>query len=147
MISKKGLDLIISFEGFKSHPYHCSAGVSTIGMGTTHYEDGKKVTMHDKPISEKRAREILEYEINTHYGKRTEHYVVNGTTQNQLDSLISFAYNLGVGALKNSTLLKYHNQSRHKDAANEFLKWTHSNGRVLKGLVRRRQAERDLYLS
>ncbi len=147
MISKKGLKLIMDFESFRSHPYHCSAGVSTTGYGTTHYPNGKRVTMHDKPISEKHAREILEYEINTHYGERTEHYVSSKTTQAQLDSLISFAYNLGVGALKKSTLLKYHNKGKYKAAANEFLKWTHSNGRVLKGLVRRRQDERDLYLS
>ncbi len=137
----------MKFESFRSKPYHCSAGVSTIGYGTTHYPDGKRVTMHDKPISEKRARAILEYEINTHYGERTEHYVSNDTTQEQLDALISFAYNLGVGALKRSTLLKYHNKGRYKAASNEFGKWVKAGHKKLPGLVRRRQAERNLYLS
>ncbi len=145
MISKKGLELIADFEGFRSKPYHCSAGVSTIGFGTTHYEGGKHVTMLDKPISKERAYEILRYEVAHHYGAAVDRYIREDTSQNQRDALISFTYNLGVGALRGSHLLKYHNQGRYKEAANEFGKWTHSGGKVLKGLVSRRQKERELY--
>ncbi len=147
MISKEGLELIAKFEGFSSKPYHCSAGVSTIGFGTTHYEGGKHVTMHDKPISTARAYEILRYEVAHHYGASVDRYVREDTTQNQRDALTSFAYNLGVGALKSSTLLRLHNEGKIKEAANEFQKWIHSNGKTLKGLVTRRQKERDLYLA
>ena len=147
MISKKGLELIAGFEGFRSEPYHCSAGVSTIGFGTTHYEGGKHVTMQDKPITTKRAYEILRYEVAHHYGASVDRYTREDTTQNQKDAMISFAYNLGVGAFKGSTLLKLHNKGKTKEAANEFQKWIHSNGKVLKGLVTRRQRERELYLS
>ena len=147
MISKKGIDLIISFEGFSAIPYRCPAGIPTIGFGTTHYPGGRAVSMGDKPITKERAYEILEYEVNSHYGKVVEHSVGSDTTQEQLDALISFAYNLGTGAFKRSTLLKHHNKGKTKKAAREFAKWTHANGRVLKGLVRRRDAEKALYLA
>ncbi len=147
MISEKGLNLIISFEGFSAEPYRCPAGVPTIGYGTTHYPNGTRVKMSDKPISKKRAYAILKYEVDSHYGKAVEHSVGSETTQEQLDAMISFAYNLGTGAFKRSTLLKQHNRGKTKKAANEFAKWTHANGKVLKGLVRRRSAEKKLYLA
>ncbi len=146
MISKEGLELIAKFEGFRSHPYHCSAGVSTIGFGTTHYEGGKHVTMQDKSISTARAYEILRYEVLHHYAAAVDRYVRADTNQNQRDALTSFAYNLGAGALKSSTLLRLHNEGKTNEAANEFQKWVHSNGKILKGLVERRQKERELYL-
>ena len=146
-IDTRGIDLIKSFEGFKSYPYLDAVGIPTIGFGTTHYEGGRHVTMEDGDISEDRASEILRHEINDHYGAAVNRYIQVEITQNQFDALTSFAYNLGSGALKSSTLLKRVNQGRNKKAAKEFSKWVHAGGRVLKGLVRRRKSEALLFLS
>jgi len=68
-------------------------------------------------------------------------------TQNQFDALVSFAYNVGIGAESHSTLLRLVNASDFAGAANEFTKWDHVNGVVVPGLLRRREAERDLFLT
>ena len=146
-ISKNGLDLIKSFEGFRSKPYLCPAGVPTIGYGTTLYPNHMHVSMHDRPINEAEALSILKYWIDRTYGQAVDRYVQKDITQNQYDALVSFAYNLGIGALQKSTLLKRVNQGKNKRASNEFLKWDHANGKKLAGLTRRRKAERTLYLT
>ncbi len=146
-ISENGLDLIEQFEGFRSHAYKCPAGIWTIGIGSTHYEDGTEVHGADAPISKERAYEILKYEIDNHYGKMVNTYLKASTTQNQFDALVSFAYNLGTGALKRSTLMKYHNHRETENASNEFGKWNKAGHIVLNGLKRRRKAERKLYLA
>ena len=146
-ISDTGLEIIKKFEGFRGHPYRDVVGVCTIGYGTTHYEDGRPVRCSDVPISKERATEIMRHEIDHHYGNAVDHYVGRHTTQAQFDALVSFAYNLGVGALKKSSLLRHHNARNHDRAANEFRKWVHAGGRTLPGLVRRRQMEKDLYLA
>ena len=146
-IGKAGLDLIKSFEGFRSKPYRDSVGVWTIGYGSTHYPDGRPVTKFDRPLTKKEASNLMKFEINHHYARKVDHYVTENTTQNQFDAMVSFAYNLGVGALHKSSLLKYHNAKRVHKAAKEFTKWNHAGGRVLKGLTRRRKAERDLFLA
>ncbi len=145
-ISKLGLDLIKSFEGFRSKPYHCSAGVSTIGYGSTYYEGGRHVKMSDTPVSKARATQILEHQVNNVYSSSVNRYVTVPLTQNQFDALVSFTYNLGAGALKSSTLLRKLNQGKYQRAANEFLKWDKAGGRRLKGLTKRRKKERDLFL-
>ena len=146
-ISKKGIDLIARFEGFRAKPYHCSAGVSTIGYGTTIYPNGNHVTMKDKAINKEDAKSIMKYMIDRDYGEAVNRYVKIPLTQNQYDALVSFTYNLGKGALKSSTLLKRVNQGKMKKASKEFLKWTHSNGKVLAGLVKRRKAESEMFLA
>ena len=144
-ISEKWIDLIIKFEGFSAKPYLCPAGVPTIGYGSTYYTDGRKVTLDDKPIAKERARYILCKQVNDHYGKAVNRYVQVEITQNQFDALCSFAYNVGVGNLKSSTLLKKLNNGDYEGASNEFLKWTRSKGKVLNGLARRREAEKKLF--
>jgi len=146
-ISKKGIDLIARFEGFRAKPYHCSAGVSTIGYGTTIYPNGKHVTMKDRAITKESAKSMMKYMIDRDYGEAVNRYVKVPLTQNQYDALVSFTYNLGKGALKSSTLLKRVNQGKMKKASKEFLKWTHSNGKVLTGLVKRRKAESEMFLA
>ncbi len=103
--------------------------------------------MNEHSISEESASFLLQSQIEDIYGKAVGHYVKSPTTQQQFDALVSFAYNLGIGALQRSTLLRYHNRGDYKRASKEFGKWTHSNGKVLKGLVRRRKAEKKLYLA
>jgi lysozyme len=146
-ISQGGIDLIKKFEGLKLKPYLCSAGVPTIGYGNTFYENGKKVTLKDPQITEKRAEELLAYLL-VSFEKYVDSYCRDDINQNQFDALVSFAYNLGPNSLKASTLLKKVNINPSDPTIKlEFLKWTKAGGRVLKGLVLRREAEASLYFS
>lgn len=144
-LSKRGLELIKDFEQFRSKPYLDTAGIPTIGYGTTYYSDGKKVTLKDKPTTKRKASWILREQIANHYATAVVRYSQVEMTQNQFDALVSFAYNVGIYALQKSTLLKYHNQKKFKKAANEFLRWDHAGGKRLRGLTIRRASERFLY--
>jgi lysozyme len=146
-ISQKGIDLIKKFEGLKLKPYLCSAGVPTIGYGNTFYETGKKVTLNDPAITEKRAEELLAHLL-VSFEKYVDSFCRDDISQSQFDALVSFAYNLGPNSLKASTLLKKVNANPSDPTIKaEFLKWTKAGGRVLKGLVLRREAEAALYFS
>lgn len=143
--SQRGLDLIKSFEGFKSKPYLCPAKIWTIGYGSTFYLDGKKVRKDDKEITESEALELLKSMLIT-FEKYVDSYCIDSINQNQFDALVSFCYNLGPMNLKNSTLLKKVNSNPNDETIEvEFMKWTKSGGKTLKGLVRRREAEIKLY--
>jgi lysozyme len=146
--SNKGIDLIKSFEGFKSKPYKCSAGVPTIGYGATFYPStNEKVTLQDKEISELQAVELLQNML-TGYEKSVDSFCRDDINQNQFDALVSFAYNLGSNSLKNSTLLKKVNLNPNDESIKlEFMKWVKAGGQTLKGLVRRREAEATLYFT
>lgn len=143
--SDKGLALIKSFEGFRARPYLCPAGVPTIGYGATYYPDGKKVTMRDKPVSEADATAMLRSML-VQYENGVERYVQVPITQGQFDALVSFAYNLGLAALKGSTLLRLVNERNFVGAAAQFSRWNKASGKVLPGLTRRREAERKLFV-
>lgn len=143
--SDKGLALIKSFEGFSARPYLCPAGVPTIGYGATYYPDGKKVTMRDKPVLEADATAMLRSML-VQYENGVERYVQVPITQGQFDALVSFAYNLGLAALKGSTLLRLVNERNFVGAAAQFSRWNKASGKVLPGLTRRREAERKLFV-
>ena len=146
-IGTKGLELIKSFEGLRLKPYLCPAKIPTIGYGNTFYEDGKKVTMKDPEITEQRATELLQDSLKG-FEKYVDSYCRDDISQNQFDALVSFCYNLGPANLKSSTLLKKANVNPNDETIrDEFMKWTRSSGKILKGLVARRQAESDLYFS
>ena len=145
--SAKGIELIKSFEGLVLKPYRCSAGVPTIGYGNTFYENGKKVAMTDKPITEARATELLYWSL-TKFEQYVDSYCIDTITQDQFDALVSFCYNLGPGNLKASTLLKKVNKDPNDPTIRaEFMKWNKAGGRALKGLTRRREAEANLYFT
>jgi lysozyme len=148
-INKAGIDLVKSFEGLRLKPYLCSAKVPTIGYGTTFYEDGKKVTLNDPEITESRAEQLLTIHMDT-FAASVEKLAKVPLTDNQFGALCSFVYNLGAGALGQSTLLKKLNAKDYAGAATEFEKWNKERvGGVLtpsKGLTRRRQAEKALFL-
>jgi lysozyme len=146
-LSQKGLELIKSFEGLSLKPYVCAGGINTIGYGNTYYTNGKKVTLQDKPITKEQAEELIKHSLST-YEKAVDSFCRDDISQSQFDALVSFAYNLGTGALQKSTLIKKVN-ANPKDVtiADEFLRWNKANGKVLAGLTRRRQAEANLYFS
>jgi lysozyme len=146
-VSSKGLDIIKKYEGFSSKPYLCPSKVITIGYGSTYYEDGSKVKLTDSPITQERATELLEALL-VSFERAVDSYCTDSINQNQFDSLVSFAYNCGVGNLKSSTLLRKVNVNPNNPTIkDEFLKWTKGGGKTLSGLVRRRTEEAQLYFS
>lgn len=145
-ISNNGLNLIRQFEGFSSVPYLCPAGIATVGFGSTYYEDGTKVTLKDKPITEERATQLLEFIANKTFSENINKVVKVPLNQNQFDALVSFAYNIGNKNFNWSTLLKKLNLSDYEGASSEFLRWNQANGKILNGLVLRRQKEKELFL-
>ena len=141
------VDLVKASEGFRASPYLCPAGVPTIGYGTTRYPTGKAVSLRDKMISEHEASVMLEMELASLSRKVCEVCGPAADTQGKIDALVSFTYNLGIGALQKSTLLRRLKAGKIEEAADEFLRWTRANGKILPGLVERRKAERLLFLS
>jgi lysozyme len=145
--SEKGISLIKTFEGLSLKPYLCPAKIPTIGYGNTFYENGKKVSLKDSIITESRATDLLRFTMSK-FEQYVDSYCVDTITQNQFDALVSFCFNLGPANLKSSTLLKKVNKDPNDPTIRkEFMKWTKAGGRTLKGLVRRREAEADLYFS
>ena len=141
-------DLCRFFEGFSSKPYICPAGYPTIGYGTVYKPDGSKVTMRDQPISRELANDWLMRELQNNYMagvlKASPILIRN---QRLLAAITDFAYNLGVGRYRASTLKRRVDSNDLLGIETELRKWIHSNGKVLPGLVKRRQAEIDLFLS
>lgn len=137
--------MIKMFEGFSAKPYKCPAGVPTIGYGSTFYSNGKKVTLKDKLITEQDATNLLTTVV-TNFSSGVSKLLKIQVTQNQFDALVDFAYNVGIGNLKSSTLLKKVNAKNFSGAALEFIKWNKADGKVLPGLTKRRTAEKDLFI-
>jgi len=137
--STNGINLIKKHEGCYLKSYKCPADVWTIGYGhTKNVKSGMKIT-------QAQAERYLKDDLTT-YENAVKKYVKVSINQNQFDALVSFTFNCGTGALKNSTLLKKLNKKDYNGAANEFLKWNKSNGKILSGLTKRRKAERSLFL-
>lgn len=148
MIPQEALSLIKAFEGYRSKPYLCSAGVPTIGYGSTFYTDGTRVTLNDREINLDMANTLLDYTLRTVFIPAVLRLCpVLANRPNQLGAIVSFTYNLGAGNLRNSTLRRRINEERWEEAANELLKWNMAAGRVSRGLQRRREAERALFVS
>jgi lysozyme len=148
-IGPNGLALIKKFEGFSSKPYNdpASGGLPiTIGWGSTRYADGTKVTLKDPAITKEQA-DILFLQTIKQYELAVDAFCRDDINQNQFDSLVSFAYNLGVNALKTSTLLKKVNANPNDvvGIAQQFNKWVNANGKPLKGLILRRAEEAELF--
>jgi lysozyme len=146
-VSAKGIDLVKKFEGCKLKAYADPVGIWTIGYGTIRFPNGQKVKQGDI-ITQAQAEEYLMHELNTK-GQQIQHHFYNTfLTQNKIDAILSFTYNLGVGALGKSTLLKKIKANPNDQSIElEFMKWVRAGGKVLNGLVKRRQAESDLYFT
>ncbi|OTU69733.1 MULTISPECIES: lysozyme [Acinetobacter calcoaceticus/baumannii complex] len=142
--SSEGLNLIKGFEGKRLTSYDDGVGVWTIGYGTIKYPNGVRVKKGDT-CTERQAETYLKNDLNR-FEVAINKLVKVPLSQNQFDALASFTYNLGETNLANSTLLKKLNKSDYQGAADQFLVWNKAGGKVMKGLVRRREAERALFL-
>ena len=138
-ISETGLDLIKHFEGLRLNAYKCPAGVWTIGYGST----GSHVTP-DLKITEEEAERLLRHDLGR-FEHGVEELVKVDLAQDEFDALVSFAFNLGLGALEQSTLLRLLNQSKRMEAAAQFARWDKAGGKPLPGLTKRRRAEAALF--
>ena len=143
-ISDVGKNLIKSFEGKRLVSYDDGVGVWTIGYGTIKYPNGIAVKKGDK-CTDAQADQYFDNDV-ARFEKAVNLLVKVPVTQNQFDALVSFAYNLGAANLGQSTLLKKHNAKDYKGAAAEFPKWIKAGGKVMQGLVKRRNAEMELFL-
>lgn len=141
--------VIKEFEGLRLESYKDSAGIATIGYGATRI-DGKPVKMGMK-IDRDKAEALLRADLLRFY-RAVLSLVTVPLTDGMLVALTSFAFNVGVGELKSSTLLRRLNAGNYRAAADELLRWDKAKDpktgelRTLAGLTRRRQAERELFL-
>ena len=135
------LALMRRFEGLYLTPYLCPAGVPTIGYGATYYEDGTRVTLFDGAITRERAEQLLLWMVRTVYLPTVMRLCPGVDNPNRLAALIDFTFNLGGTALKNSTLRRKVNASLWDAVPAELRKWIKGGGKVLRGLVMRREAE------
>lgn len=152
-ISERGLQLIQSFEGFRSKAYQDSVGIWTLGFGTIIYPDNTKVKENDV-CSELEAQEWLLSYLANDISKLNKVVFNEPLNQNQIDALLSFSYNLGFNALNSSSLLRKarlnpNDESIYSPADKadscEFTRWCRANGNIIKGLLVRRIKEAELY--
>lgn len=136
--------LCLLFEGLYLRPYLCPAGVPTIGVGSTRYLDGRPVRLSDPAITREHALLLLRYKVLTEYMPGVRRLCGAVDDPGQLAALTDLAYNIGLGNLKASTLRKRVLAGRWDLVPAELRKWVRGGGRVLPGLVRRRQAEIEL---
>lgn len=137
-----GIALIKKFEGLRLTSYLCPRGIPTIGFGHT----GPDVHL-GQTINEREAEQFLKGDL-----LRFEHGVeeyLDGipASFNEFSAMVCLAYNIGLGRFRTSSVLKYHRQGKKLLAANAFLLWIFVNKKKTLGLVRRRTAERSLYVS
>jgi lysozyme len=165
-LSKAGADLMHRFEGCRNKPYLCPAHIWTVGFGEVLYQEQIKLPMVRKegytglirkeyPLKPEHNRVWSQDEIDTLFAKSVERFergvlrLVPGVNGNQgaFDALVSFAFNAGLGNLQNSTIRAKANRGDWQGAADAFMAWVKGGGKVLPGLVKRREAERALFLS
>lgn len=139
--SQKGIDLIKQFEGVVLKVYKDAVGLPTIGYGHLIKKGEVFTTITQQQAEELLAKDLKQFEE----GISTS--VKVALTQNQFDALVSFTFNLGIGNLNSSTLLKKLNVGDIQGAADQFPRWNKAGGKTLAGLTRRRLAEKELFLS
>nr|WP_154926674.1 lysozyme [Pantoea agglomerans] len=139
-VSNNGINLIKRFEGLELKAYKDSVGVLTIGYGHTHaVKAGDVITGEQADAFLREDLQVAELTINTNVKVKL--------TQGQFDALVSFVFNLGSGNFVKSTLIKKLNAGDYAGAADEFSKWVNAGGKKLPGLVKRRAAEREVFLT
>lgn len=157
MISDKAINMIRHHEGVRLKPYRCPAALWTIGVGHVLYPEQAKLPMadrlkyhlqieHFRNFSQDEVNDILKNDLKR-FEAGVRRLCPNGLSQSRLDALVSFAFNVGLGNLQRSSIRMKHNRGDFEGAADAFLMWTKAAGKVLPGLVKRRNDERALYLS
>jgi lysozyme len=157
-ISEVGIQLIKSFEGCHNSPYRCPAGLWTIGYGHVLYPEQSRLKTperasyplkpeHDRVWDAIEIDSLLEKDLLRFTNGVLRYCPAAADNQCHHDAMVSFAFNVGLGSLQSSTLRMRYSRGDYQGAADEFLKWTKAGGKVLNGLVRRREAERALFLS
>lgn len=136
--------LIAEFEGFSATPYRDIGSVWTIGYGCTALPDGRRVTADTTPISKDEGRQWLRNLV-VNVVAQVRAMVEVSITDTQAAALASLAYNIGTGALRNSTLLRNLNQGNYAVASGQFMAWTYAGGHTSPGLFKRRVEERALF--
>ena len=138
-ISANGIALLREFEGLRLVAYQDPVGIWTIGFGHT------KTVRPGQRISMERAEQLLREDLAV-FERCVDRAVTVPMNQNEADALISWAFNVGCGAVARSTLVRKLNAGDRAGAADEFLRWNKAGGKSLPGLSRRRRAERELFL-
>ena len=166
-LSKAGADLMHRYEGYRTKPYLCPAHIWTIGYGHVLYQEqirlpmvrveGKDVSMIRKemPLKQEDNRVWTKEEIEKLFAADVASFergvlrLVPGCNgrQSSFDALVSFAFNAGLGNLQRSTIRMRANRGDWEGAAEAFMAWVKGGGRVLPGLVKRREAEKALFMS
>lgn len=144
--NQRGIDLLKSYEGLRLKAYLCPAQIPTIGYGATTYEDGSKVTLKDTLITVQRAEDILKHHLRT-FETAVDSSISASLNENQFSALVSLCYNIGPGNFKKSTLVMLIEKGDLQGAADQFLVWNKGGGVILEGLLKRRKAERALFLT
>jgi lysozyme len=143
-VNSEGYALIKKFEGCVLKAYKCPAGIWTIGYGNTFYEDGMKVKEGDV-ITQARAEELAKFIIDQ-FAVTIAPFILQPLNDNQFSACVSLAYNIGTAGFKRSSVFKKLNVNPlDATIADSFRLWNKGGGKVLKGLVRRREAEIQLY--
>lgn len=156
-MSKNGIAELVKWEGIEQHVYADVAGYATVGIGhlltrserssgKIHLESGTVIDIRDKAITEAEAYALLKDDLPT-YEKCVDNNTTASLTQNQFDALTMFTFNVGVGAFKSSTLRKKLNAGLYKEVPTQLRRWNRSGGRVIQGLINRREAEIELWNS
>ncbi len=152
-MSDNGLELLKQWEGFKLEVYKDSAGLPTIGVGhllTKSELASSKIVIGGVPVqyadglTDQQVLDLLSQDV-TPADQAVNTGVTVELNQNQFDALVSFTFNVGVGAFTSSTLLKVLNQQQYDQVPTQLLRWTRAGGQVVQGLVNRRQNEIKLW--
>jgi lysozyme len=142
-LNAAGIKLIQDFEGLMLEAYRCSAGVLTIGYGHTSAA-GEPFVTADMKITQAEADAIFRRDVQKYCDGVREALLVR-VNDNQFSAMVSLCYNIGVVAFANSSVLRFANEGRLEEAAASFALWNKAAGQVLRGLVRRRAAEAELF--
>jgi lysozyme len=141
-IGDAGLALIRRFEGFSATPYRCPAGIWTVGYGHV-IGRGERF---DFPLSTQAAEALLKQDVREAENS-VNNLIYNDLTPSQYDALCSFCFNVGAAALQRSSLRRVVNRGDHAEVPRQLLRWVYAGGKVLPGLILRREAEAALYIS
>ena len=144
-MNSSGINLIKKSEGLSFSPYLDSVKTPTIGYGNTFYPNGVPVKMSDKSITKLEAENLLN-KIVLNFEREVKKVITLDLNENQFSACVSLAYNIGINAFKNSTLLKKINANAPlSEIETQFNRWIYAGGKILNGLVTRRKAEFSLY--